>query len=162
MIKFNILTKQSAEMTIKAIAELDTMGIDAVLDDMLPTVADAATACGKWQLNKTAFACIEIADRNNTEPTVWLYKKDWSELIGKDINLLVVENEEIALFDEDTPSKQWKFKDYTDDDTKSVLLGWAKSVSRGSEIDDIPIYLDAEIPSGRRKKLPSSYHDSIS
>lgn len=123
MIKFNILTKQSAEMTIKAIAELDTMGIDAVLDDMLTTVADAATACGRWQLNKTAFACIEIADRNNTEPTVWLYKKDWSELIGKDINLLVVENEEIALFDEDTPSKQWKFKDYTDDDTKSVLLG---------------------------------------
>lgn len=162
MIRFNILTPKFAKETIRSIAEMSPNGINAIPEDMLPAIADEAEAYGKWKLDETAFICVEIIEPYGSEPTTWLYKEGWNHLDGNNVTLLYATYDEILAFDEDTSSKQKKFKNYADDDIELALLGWAKRVAAGSKTDDIPITLDVEIPEKRRRKLSPTKHDSNS
>lgn len=162
MIRFNILNKKYAKATIRSIAEMSPNGIDAVPEDILPTIADEAEAFGKWKLDETIFICVEISEPDGPEPATWLYKEGWNHLDDNNVTLLCARYDEIGTFDEDTPSKQKKFKNYTDDDIELVLLNWAKRVAVASKTDDIPITLEVEIPADRRKKLSPAKQGSNS
>lgn len=161
MILYSIINKKHAMTTVRAIAELDSMGIDGALENITCTIADAVCATKKWKLDETEFVCIRTADSDGSNPAIWLYNPECYKRSNLQIDICSVKYDEITSFDEDTFRKQRKFKNYTDDDMERVLLEWAKKIAAGSKIAAIPITLNPDIRTIRRL-APTSQQDSDS
>lgn len=155
---YNIIGQKSASETLSQIATLYHHHIDGNYGyDFNKSEADLASLFGDWSLDDTTFMCLGLTRGDAVFESGWLhidpgFLKSQMDETGQDLYLLVANYNDVAIFDEDTTTKQRKFKNYSGEDTKLVLVNWALEITEGSKAS-IPISFIDVLPSRQVEKI---------
>lgn len=165
VIKYEIITKTKAAETLKRIAELADHHLDVGLNNILnKSDANLAALTGKWSLSDTRFLCLGLAQNETDLRSGWLYATPsvLKEQLGnkkQKLYLLVANYEDVATFDEDTPAKQKKFKNYSEEDIGCTLVDMAYRIAEG-DVGDIPVSFVEGLPSKQVKEITQDSVDN--